>query len=135
MSLQKKILVVVLSWMNNFLKVLKSHAPLKKNYLALLMHYIYLKLCGKPSSRGLSYLEKIYFKKPTFLKSLKKTEKIIAKDNKLCWKTVKLFFRINECLDETHNKLKKNNLLQNDQEIDDELSTFFKNTLFKLRNN
>ena len=48
---------------------------------------------------------------------------------------MKLFFRIKECLDETHKKKKKNNLLQNDQEIDDELSTFFKNTLFKLRNN
>ena len=103
-----------------------------------------------------SYLEKIYFKKRTdhSLKAYKKQKNYYSrlykkerknsfsslnpsfvKDNKLFWKTVKPFFLNKGDLGVNMKLVEKNELIQNDQEIADELTTFFKDTVKNLNIN
>ena len=97
-----------------------------------------------------SYLEKIYFKNRTYhsLKAYKKQKNYssrlykkerenffsslnssFVKDNKLFWKTMKPFFANKGNLGPNIKLVEKNELLQNDQEIANELNTFFKDTV------
>ena len=96
-----------------------------------------------------SYLEKIYLKKRTdhCLKAYKKQKNYCSrlykkerknffsclnpsfvKNNKLFWKTLKPFFSNKGNLGPNIKLVKKNELLQNDQEIANELNTSFKDT-------
>ena len=54
-----------------------------------------------------------------------------VKDNKLFWKTVKPFFSNKGDLGPNIKLVEKNELIQNDQEIANELNTFFKDTVSK----
>ena len=97
-----------------------------------------------------AYKKKIYFKKRTYhsLKAYKKQKNYssrlykkerenffsslnssFVKDNKLFWKTVKLFFSNKGNLGPNIKLVEKNALLQNDQEIANELKPFFKDTV------
>ena len=103
-----------------------------------------------------SYLEKIYLKKRTdqCLKAYKKQKNYCSwlykkerknffsslnpsfvKDNKLFWKTVKHFFSNKGHLGTSIKLVEKNELIQNDQEIANELNTFFKDIVSKLNIN
>ena len=103
-----------------------------------------------------SYLEKIYFKKRTdhSLKAYKKQKNYCSrlykkerknffsslnpsfvKDNKFFWKTVKPFFSNKGDLGPNIKLVEKNELIQNDQEIANELNTFFKDTVKNLNIN
>ena len=103
-----------------------------------------------------SYLEKIYFKKRTdhslqaykrlknYCTRLYKKERksffsnldpSFVKDNKLFWKTVKPFFSNKGDLGPNIKLVEKNELIQNDQEIANELNTFFKDTVSNLNIN
>ena len=103
-----------------------------------------------------SYLEKIYFKKRTdhSLKAYKKQKSYcsrlyekerknffsslnpsLVKDNKLFWKTVKPFFSEKGDLGPNIKLVDKNEFIQNDQEIANELNTFFKDAVSNLNIN
>ena len=105
---------------------------------------------------GRSYLEKIYFKKRTdhslqaykrlknYCTRLYKKERksffsnldpSFVKDNKLFWKTVKPFFSSKGDLGPNIKLIEKNELIQNDQEIANELNTFFQDTVSNLNVN
>ena len=56
----------------------------------------------------------------------------LVKDNKLFWKTVKPFFSNKGNLGQNIKLVEENQLPQNDQEIADELNSFFKNTVSNL---
>ena len=111
------------------------------------MHHIYLKLTESHNEEVL--LEKIFFKKRTghSVKAYKKQKNYCSrlykkerknffsclnpsfvKNNKLFWKTLKPFFSNKGNLGPNIKLVKKNELLQNDQEIANELNTSFKDT-------
>ena len=138
-----------------FLKVLNIHAPLKRKLLRA-NHAPYISKTLRKAIMRRSYLEKIYLKKRTdqCLKAYKKQKNYCSrlykkerknffsslnpsfvKDNKLFWKTVKPFFSNKGDLGPNIKLVEKNELIQNDQEIANELNTFFKDTVSNLNIN
>ena len=138
-----------------FLKVLNIHAPLKRKLLRT-NHAPYISKKLQKATMRRSYLEKIYLRKRTdhCLKAYKKQKNYCSrlykkerknffsrlnpsfvKDNKLFWKTVKSFFSNKGDLGPSIKLVEKNWLIQNDQEIANELNTFFKDTVSNLNIN
>ena len=136
-------------------QVLNIHAPLKIELLRA-NHAPYISKTLRKAIMRRSYLEKIYLKKRTdhCLKAYKKQKNYCSrlykkerknffsslnpsfvKDNKLFWKTVKPFFSNKGDLGPNIKLVEKNELIQNDQEIANELNTFFKDTVSNLNIN
>ena len=137
------------------MKVLNIHAPLKRKLLRA-NHAPYISKTLWKAIMRRSYLEKIYLKKRTdhCLKAYKKQKNYCSRlykkerknffsslnlsfveDNKLFWKTVKPFFSNKGDLGPNIKLVEKNELIQNDQEIANELNTFFKDTVSNLNIN
>ena len=137
------------------LKVLNIHTPLKRKLLRANHAPSISKTLQKAIMRR-SYLEKIYFKKHTdhSLKAYKKQKSYCSqlykeqrknffsnlnpsfvKDNKLFWKTVKSLSSNKGNLGPNIKVVEKNEVLNNDQEIANELNTFFKYTVSNLNIN
>ena len=100
-----------------------------------------------------SYLENVYFKKRTnkFLRAYKKQNNYCSRlykkerknffnklnpsfvnDNKLFWKTIKPFFSNKGSSGSNIKLVEKDEILQDDKKIAEELNTFFKNAVSTL---
>ena len=132
-----------------FLGILNQHAPLKSKLLRA-NHASYISKPVRKAIMKRSYLENLYFKKHTdhSLRNYKKQRNYYSRiykkerknflnklntsfvpDNKLFWKTVKPFSS-NKGSHQGNTKLvESNKLLQDDSEVAEELSKFFKETV------
>ena len=135
-----------------FLNILNKHAPLKKKRLRG-NHASYVSKSMQKAMTRRSYLEKVYFKKRTekLLRAYKKQKKYCSRlykkkckkffnklnpsfvnDNNLFWKTVKPLFSNKGSSGRNIKLVEKDEVLQDDKKIAEELNTFLKNAVSTL---
>ena len=129
-----------------FLKALDKHAPVKKK----VVRANHAKYISKPLRK---YLEKIYLKKKTtqslekykkqknYCSTLYKKERkklfnhlntSFVNDNKLFWKTVKLFFSNKSSFGNKFKLAENGEVWHDDSKIAEEMNNFFKNVVSTL---
>ena len=132
-----------------FLNILNKHAPLKKKQLRA-NHASYVSKSMRKAIMRRSYLENVYFKKrrekslrayrkqKNYSSSLYKKERkkffnklnpYFVIDNKLFWKAIKPFFSNKESSGSNIKLVEKDEILQDDKKIAEELNNFFKNAV------
>ena len=135
-----------------FLNVLNKYAPLKKKQLRA-NHALYVSKSMRKAIMRRSYLKNVYFKKRTdkslraykkqknyFSRLYKKERKKFFKklnpsfvnDNTLFWETIKPFFSNKGSSGSNIKLVEKDEILQGDIKIAEELNMFFKNVVSAL---